>query len=55
MIIRAETEERARRIAFDYSADSASEDYWLDPEYVEAEEVLCEGDEEVIVIDNFPG
>lgn len=64
LVIRAETEERARKIAQDNSADESRGAFlgrntsettapWLYEKYSSCEELACEGDEEVLLIDHW--
>jgi len=50
LIVRSDTEEHARFLANEEERDTSAK--WLDPEYATCEELLQEGEEGIIIVDN---
>jgi len=55
LVIRAESEDRARNLAQSVAADEAPNSPWLDAKYSTCDELLSEGNEGVLLIDNVSG
>ena len=51
IVIRAETEDAARALAFDEVHGAEESDVWTNPKYTTCKELLAEGEEEYIIQD----